>query len=221
MIYLSGRLKVREIGKRPDIGLMIGYREGSLSHGRTHLSKTQWAADNGCFTNPNLNVDGYLAWLKSLSEFQITCLFATAPDVVGDCKETWKRSKDVLPQIRALGYQAALVAQDGMENYPIQWDAFDVLFIGGTTEWKLSEGAYWLVAEAKRQGKWVHMGRVNSRRRIRIAVLAGCDSVDGTQLCFAPDKRLKQLNGWLDELQRQPFLFSQDVDLQCWEWALV
>lgn len=206
MIYLSGRLSVEQIGSRPDIGIMLGYREGSLSHGRRHLNKCLWAADNGCYTNPDLNVENYLAWLQNLTEFQETCLFATAPDVVADAKATWERSRDVLPQIRALGFPAAFVAQDGIDNEPIHWEAFDCLFIGGSTEWKLSNNTYWLCKEAIKEGKWVHMGRVNSFRRLLRARLAGCSSTDGTQLAFAPDKRLEQLERWLDFMKAQPVL---------------
>jgi hypothetical protein len=45
----------------------------------------------------------------------------------------------VLPKIRALGVPAALVAQDGLEDMidKIPWDSFDVLFIGGSTAFKL------------------------------------------------------------------------------------
>jgi hypothetical protein len=206
MIYLSGRLKVEKIGQRLDIGIMLGYREGSLSHGRGHLEKVLWAADNGCFTNPDLNVDNYIAWLTNLAQYKETCLFATAPDVVGDSRATWERSKEILPVIRKLGYPAALVVQDGIEAGPIKWDDFDCLFIGGSTEWKLSTNTHWLCREAIKQGKWVHMGRVNSFRRMLQARFAGCHSCDGTQLAFAPDKRLEQLERWLDFIEAQPVL---------------
>jgi hypothetical protein len=59
--------------------------------------------------------------------------------------------------------------------------ATDALFIGASTEWKLGPSAEALVAQAKDRGKWVHMGRVNSHRRIRYAASIGCDSVDGTK----------------------------------------
>lgn len=206
MIYLSGRLKAEKIGERHDIGIMLGYREGSLSHGKTHLEKVLWAADNGCFTNPNLDVDKYLAWLNNLREYRETCLFAVAPDVVGDATATWERSREVLPQIRDAGYAAALVAQDGIEDTTIHWHTFDCLFIGGTTEWKLSNNVYWLCREAIKEGKWLHMGRVNSYRRLLRARFAGCHSTDGTHLVFAPDKRLEQLERWLDFINTQPVL---------------
>jgi hypothetical protein len=42
----------------------------------------------------------------------------------------------------------------------VPWDAFDVLFLGGTTDWKLGPAAADLTAEARRRGLVVHMGRV-------------------------------------------------------------
>jgi hypothetical protein len=38
-----------------------------------------------------------------------------------------------------------------------------------------------IVAEARARNVWVHMGRVNSLRRLAYAASIGCDSVDGTQ----------------------------------------
>ncbi|MGH9823884.1 MAG: hypothetical protein ACREDR_11615, partial [Blastocatellia bacterium] len=146
MIYLSGALKSSLTGKRPDVGVMVGYRKSqSVANGTNRLSRTLWAADNGCFTDPNLNVSAYLAWLQRLQRWQETCLFATAPDVVGDCEQTWERSRPVLPANRKLGYAAALVAQDGIEDKAIPWDAFDCLFVGGSTEWKLSTNTHGFV----------------------------------------------------------------------------
>lgn len=217
MIYLSGAMQAERIGERKDIGVIVSFRPNGDFMGKTkRFTKCLWAADNGCFTNPNLKVADYLNWLKELSEVKEemedetihsmieNCLFATAPDVVGDAKETWKRSKDVLPLIRELGYPAALVAQDGIEDEEIHWDDFDCLFIGGSTEWKLN--SYWLCREAITRGKWVHMGRVNSLRRMLIARFSGCHSADGTTLAFAPDKKFEEVSAWLEVINRQPVL---------------
>lgn len=89
--------------------------------------------------------------------------------VWADARATIARSLPVLPDIRALGYRAAFVAQDGLEDLDVPWRDFDVLFIGGSTAWKLSDAAASVVAEAKRQGKGTHMGRVNSLKRLRAA----------------------------------------------------
>jgi hypothetical protein len=111
----------------------------------------------------------------------------------------------MLSRIREIGYRAALVGQDGMEHLDVPWDEFDCLFVGGSTEWKLGAGAEILIREAKRRGKWVHIGRVNSRKRyLKFADLA--DSCDGTYLTFGPDVNLPKLLRWLEDWKR-PKLF--------------
>lgn len=200
MLYLSGA--VRPELSRLGIGLMLTPSMGN----RPDLTGVAWAADTGCFADPASYSDArYLAFLARLSLWRGGCLFATAPDVVGDWAATWGRSRPVLPLIRGAGYRAALVAQDGMEDL-LAPDEWDVLFVGGTTGWKLSETAYRLVREAKALGKGAHLGRVNSLRRLRAAQWAGYDSADGTFLKYGPDKNLPRLCGWLDSLKSRPGL---------------
>jgi hypothetical protein len=168
-----------------------------------------WAADNGMFAQPAaFDPVAYLGWLAAYQGEVDRCLFATAPDVVGDAAATLARSRPFLPILRALGFPAALVAQDGLESLPVPWDAVDCLFIGGTTSWKLSEAAYTLMAEAKRRHKWVHAGRVNSLRRLRAMAIAGADSADGTFLKFGPDVNLPRMARWLQVIREQPPLFT-------------
>jgi hypothetical protein len=161
------------------------------------------AFDTGCFNQPTRHDDAaYLAWLIG-HRAQERCLFATAPDVVGDAGATLTRSKHMLRVIRALGYRSALVAQDGLESLAVPWDAFDCLFLGGSTGWKLSASAANLAHEASARGKWVHMGRVNSLRRLRIARRMGCDSVDGTYLAFSPDLLGPRMERWVRGVREQ------------------
>jgi hypothetical protein len=200
-MYLSGVIRDELIGKRPDLAVIMTPHMGN----KVDLLRTMWGADNGCFAKPEKFVlVEYLTWLAARRYAAHNCLFATAPDVVGDAVATWERSLPVFEQIRALGFPATLAAQDGIENMQIDWDAFDVLFIGGSTEWKLSHHVRVLVAEAKRRGKWVHMGRVNSLLRLKTAAMFGCDSADGTFLAFGPDKNIPRLLAWLDELKQEP-----------------
>jgi hypothetical protein len=165
-----------------------------------------WVADNGCGPGKHGIGKGYpgderfLAWLASHEAERCRCLFAAAPDVVGSAQATLARSLPMLPRIRELGYPAALVAQDGLELSEVPWAAFDALFIGGSTEWKLGPDAARLVRAAKARGKHVHFGRVNSRKRLRYAAELGCDTADGTYLTFGPDRNLPILLGWLREL---------------------
>lgn len=195
MLYLSGAV-------RPDMPAMITPRMGQMPP-----SGQPWAADNGRYAAPHEYTDDkFLSWLRKMPA--ASCLFATAPDVVGNAGGTLALSAPMYRRIREAGYKVALVAQDGLENIRefIPWQDFDALFIGGTTEWKLSEAAHELAAEAKRRGKWLHMGRVNSRRRLRIAHAMGCDSVDGTYLRFRPPGSEHEVQTWTDDLRVRPML---------------
>lgn len=195
--YLSGCVRSELMdARRPDLGVMLTPHMGN----KVDLTATAWGADNGCFAQPQkYNEAKYLQFLADRPAS--TALFATAPDVVGDAIATLNKSIPALPKIRALGYQAALVAQDGLEAISIiPWHLFDVLFIGGTTDWKLGAGVRSLVADAKSRGKAVHMGRVNSLRRLRYAAEIGCDSADGTFVGFGPSINIPRLLGWLDVL---------------------
>lgn len=170
-----------------------------------------WCADNGRFGSGYPGDDAWLAWLDSFTtEQRARCLFAVAPDVVADAAATIAESLPWLPRIRALGYPAAFVAQNGLEQLDVPWREFDVLFVGGDTDWKLGPHARALVAEAKARGKGAHMGRVNSLRRLRYAQAIGCDSADGTFLTFGPDLNLPILRGWLRSTAH-PTLFREDA----------
>ena len=198
MIYLSGRVVADD-----RIGVMLSFNANHTT--QNMLGSNQlFALDNGCFSNPYKYSDkGFLNWLDKIN--RKNCLFAVAPDVVGDAKETLKRSLPMLPKLRSAGYQAAFIAQDGAtEDLP--WDEFDCLFIGGTTDWKLSQQAGDLIAHAKKKNKWVHVGRVNSYTRIKAISVLGADSCDGTFLAFGPDKNLPILIQWLSKIKEQPHL---------------
>jgi hypothetical protein len=161
----------------------------------------RWILDNGCFNRRWTPV----RWSTELDRHMATpgCLFAVVPDVVGDADATndlWRRWWSG-PMRR--GYNAAYVAQPGAWYIPAGARA---LFLGGDTTWKLGPDARRLVALAKRHGLWVHMGRVNSRRRLRYAADIGCDSVDGTFLTYGPDRNLSRLLSWINP--DQPGLFG-------------
>jgi hypothetical protein len=156
--------------------------------------------DNGVFGKGWPGEDAWLAWVKRHQPIADRVLFVVAPDVVGDAAATLDRSRPWLPVIRDLGFPAAFVAQDGQEALPVPWDEFDCLFIGGSTEWKLSAHAANLIREAKALGKWVHVGRVNSARRFARFELLDADSCDGTYIAFGPDVNLPDVLHWTASL---------------------
>lgn len=170
-----------------------------------------WAVDNGC--GPGRTGEpgkrypgdsGYLAWLTRLLDLEAAdpCdpdqsgrLFAVCPDVLADAAATARRAATsrMLGWIRYLGYPAAYVAQDGAVPISLPWDDLDAVFIGGSTGWKLGPDARRIMTAGRERGAWVHMGRVNSLRRLTYAAACKVDSVDGTFLTLAPDQNLPRL----------------------------
>ena len=199
MLYLSGAVVP---SLPPEAGVMLTPHKGN----RVPEDRV-WAADTGCFTQPGRHDDErYLRWLGQRRSAADRCLFATAPDVVGDAAATLARSLPMLHRIRAAGFPAALVGQDGMVPDALPWSEFDVLFLGGTTAWKLGDGAAALAREAVRRGMWVHMGRVNGLGRMWLAHDMGCRSVDGTGEAFNPGRNVPKLARRLERFRLQPML---------------
>ena len=175
--------------------------------GNAPVEGAVWAADNGCFSDAYPGDSAWWAWLERNASRAASCAFAVAPDVVGDCWATHVRSMPWLARIRALGCPAAYVLQDNADTPRIPWPHFDVLFIGGSTAFKLGLAARGIVHMARVLGKRVHMGRVNSLRRLRYAAHIGVDTADGTYLAYGPDRNLPRLLSWLDDVNGQRPLF--------------
>ena len=198
MIYLSGcAARSRLPGMQAaGIGLMLTPDAGYGPEWASAVS--HWAADNGCYSAGDRFDFGYwLAWLERLSVVRSHCLFAVVPDVVGDAAATLQRWEAMAHRVRPLGYPLAFVLQDGQEVLPLPWSDCHAVFVGGSTEWKLSRHAAALVREATRRGKWRHMGRVNSGRRLRYAAQIGCQSADGTYMAFNPSESIQRMGRWL------------------------
>lgn len=209
--YLTGHAgpEVRAYADHPHLGLMAQ----PDSYGATEVARWQvWAADNGCFAlrGAPFDHDRWMRWLAGLPR-RTECLFATAPDVlhwpdgptgdpVGDAAATLAQAPDYLATIRQLGYPAALVLQDGMTPDVVPWAQLDAVFVGGSTPWKLSPAAQAIVIEAVARGLHAHMGRVNTRNRLRRAAAWGCHTADGTTLARGARTNLPSLLRWLAEL---------------------
>lgn len=185
---------------------LIGYID-TPAQGNKRPSGVTWCADNGAYSD-RFDEGKWWRFLTANAHAAESCLFATLPDVVGQWQATLDRSLPWIDKVRALGYPVALVLQDGATAETVPWADIDVVFIGGTTGWKLGPEARQLVAEAKQRGLWVHMGRVNSERRFRYASHIGCDSADGTYLTFGPDTNLPKLRAWLRGVNDQGDMFS-------------
>jgi len=127
-IYLSGAVRP-ELHNREGRGFIVTPNMGNrpLPVGQV------WGADNGCFTRGGRFDEGrYFSWLQARDPR--SCLFATAPDVVGDAASTLTRSELVLPKLRELGYSQGKLVHTGewknseaiyrFEDGPSSWSAW-------------------------------------------------------------------------------------------------
>jgi len=138
---------------QPEVAAMLDAHEiGLMCQPASNPPKAGWvwAADNGAF-NAKWDADKWLRWLQKPHP-RSGCLFAVVPDVVADADATRHRWDQWAPTVAALNYPLAYVAQDGVTPEEVPWDELDCLFIGGSTEWKLSEAAYGMASHAIDRG---------------------------------------------------------------------
>ena len=169
-----------------------------------------WGCDNAAFSG--LDLPAFRRLLGRVAR-QPRLLWVVCPDAVADAGRTLALWREWEPELRAAGVPVAFVLQDGQEDRELpQADAY---FVGGSTAFKLSEAAADLMGEAKQRGAWLHMGRVNSMRRLEHAWRLGCDSVDGSSysrwhhrtLTHRPDMSLARHLRFLRALEERPVLY--------------
>lgn len=165
-----------------------------------------WAADNEAYSlgfNPNR----FFPWLETMKPYKGNCLFIPLPDVVGNSITTLNQWRNWV--VRFWSWPLAFVAQDGQENLPFpDLSTFGTLFIGGSTEWKLSAGATECIKRGQAAGKHIHIGRVNWGKRYRaFRILEGSErfTCDGTR--NKHDGTTKTIKDW-SLYQAQPNLIS-------------
>jgi hypothetical protein len=138
-----------------------------------------YALDNGAYgAHKNKSAWDVREWRELLRWAALSGqkpLWALVPDVVEDRQATidhWWRYVD---EVRAYGFRTAFAVQDGMHFGDVPMTA-DVVFLGGSTEWKEAAIEVW----CKRFPGQVHVGRVNNWDRLVRCWRAGAVSVDGT-----------------------------------------
>jgi len=136
-----------------------------------------FVVDNGAFiawsAGTEWSASEWLALLRNLRQLGKHPLWVAVPDVVGDRAGTLGKWGEWCETARQFG-PVAFCVQNGMTPDDVPADA-DVVFVGGTDEWKFPNLAMW-TANFKR----VHCARVNSPAMIERCEELGCESVDGT-----------------------------------------
>lgn len=164
-------------GKYPGkIGLLI-----SPDGWRRSPDYLPYALDNGCFTE--WNPGKFFGMLKQAIQMNHQPMWVCVPDAVGDRHTTLERWYLHHERIKDMGFSLAFVVQDGMTPGDVPSQA-KCCFVGGTTEWKLEKAG-----EFKGVCERLHIGRVNTLKRIQWAESIGADSVDGTGFFRGRDKK--------------------------------
>ncbi len=143
----------------------------------------RYAVDNGawsCFQQKvAFDDDGFRSLVDAYGS---GADFVVIPDLVEQGQKSLEFSLSWLDRLKVIRL-LLLPVQDGMSaddvGAVLQQHPRLGIFLGGSTDWKLATMEGWgMVAHAF--GRYYHVGRVNSRRRIRMCQHSGAHSIDGT-----------------------------------------
>jgi hypothetical protein len=151
-----------------------------------------FSLDNGAFKG--FDEARWFDLLKWTAASGYEPLWVAVPDKVGDSRETLRLWDKYVEFAWCFGWPLAFVAQDGHMPGDIPTEA-EVIFIGGTTEWKRCMAGVFCKAFSR-----VHVGRVNTYRWLRYFCDLGAESCDGTG--FGRGNK-KQLAGLIQFFQEQ------------------
>lgn len=184
-------------------GWLFGRFPGRMGHlysigglGRLH-NFVPFALDNGRFPAWEKGVEwdeqAYIGMLDRVVDMGGKALWMLVPDVVGDAEATMREWDKWAHRLSRYGWPLAFAVQDGMEFDSVPKEA-EVVFVGGTTEWKRRTMHEWCDSFDR-----VHVGRINTNKWLWECHNAGAESCDGTGW-FRGDQR--QLGGLIDYLER-------------------
>lgn len=178
-----------------------GWRLLVSARGALRTEGMRYAIDNGAWTayqqGESLNEESFMRAVDRLGE---QADWIVLPDIVAGGIRSLEYSLRWLERLKDLPTLVLLAVQDGMSLDDVRKYLSPALgiFVGGTTEWKERTAVQWGLL-ARRRNCYLHIGRVNSMRRIKICAAAGASSFDGTSV-----SRYAKTIGRLDAALRQP-----------------
>lgn len=180
-------------------------RYGNLGHllGPVRVEKPYphipYALDNGAFgawdKSRTWDPDAFTKHVTRYAFRQLRPNWVVVPDVVADRAATlmsWDRWAPVLRHEFML--PLALAVQDGMTISDVLClsEQPDVIFVGGTTNWKWRTFGQWAKDFPR-----VHVGRVNGAKGLDLCKDAGVESCDGTGWFRGRPDQIKALGRFL------------------------
>jgi hypothetical protein len=162
-----------------------------------------YALDNDAFTayskGTKWSESAWLDMLKTAKTKRYHPRWILVPDVVGNRCATINNWTKYAPIAREFGWPLAFAVQDGMLPDNVPSDA-SIIFIGGSTSFKWRTLPMW-AASFKR----VHVGRVNSLKKIWVCEDYGVESCDGTGWFrdTSEGKRAQHIIQWLNWIRNE------------------
>jgi hypothetical protein len=142
----------------------------------------RYALDNGAwraFKNGS-EFDAH-AFAETVAEFGPKADFIVVPDIVCGGLRSLRFSETWIDKLLTFKRLLLLPVQDGMVGTDVASVISDRIgiFVGGSSEWKVKTLPTWADL-AHRKDVYIHCGRVNTRRRIRLCKQCDIHSFDGS-----------------------------------------
>jgi hypothetical protein len=144
-----------------------------------------WAADNGAWADHQAGrafdedeYEQFLTWIEAQAIVPTWCVL---PDIVAGGSASLALSARYRNRCAAVSPLVLIAVQDGMmaeDLEPLVGPNVGI-FLGGSTAWKLAMMRYWGEFCAAR-GLYYHVARVNTAKRMSLAIWSGAHSVDGS-----------------------------------------
>jgi len=167
-----------------ELGIMIS--TSPIFKPNKDFNQVPCALDNGAFSAWSKGYPfpekAFLDTLDTCYKLNLTLDFIVCPDIVTGGEKSLLFSLEWAQGRLRTAPRLALVLQDGMtpemiDDYTLSF--FEVLFVGGTVEWKWKTAEQW-VEHAHKHNKKCHIGQCGKLLSLRMASLLGVDSVDST-----------------------------------------
>ena len=143
-----------------------------------------YALDNGAWSSYTQGRPfNSRAFERALSQLGRNADWTTLPDIVAGGHASLQLSLRWMQRVLNESPYALLAVQDGLtpdDVVPFLGKRVGI-FVGGSTAWKEATLSQW-GALGRQIGCWIHVGRVNSARRIRLCAMAGVTSFDGSSV---------------------------------------